>query len=534
MADYCASSRRGARRRATRALRATGLMGALALGFVLPHDRGVARAAATSHGAAIIANVAMTTLPIGSPSATGAPTTTTTATSTDTPTDTATSTATPTNTSTPTNTPTDTPTNMPTPTNTSTPTSTPTATPTSTPTATPTSTPVPTATRTTPASTPTRIPTRIATPTRIPIPRATATATPLIPSRRFKATIRRTNGYQIGAYYFSGWSHGQTNNLTPVLLSQPFRRFEPIVTWYDDSQAQVDRNIGQAAAAGIDFFAFDYYDLARSRYPTDQTLNEALGYYLRSRQRARLNFCLTFIDQAPFIPRARDWPGLVKTWIAYFKQPDYVRVNGKPLFIVFSPEHMREIFKSSKAVRAAVAYLRGQARKAGLPGVTVAVGATLTARYNPARIPQLESEGYDVNTGYNYHAIDGEHYRVPVPYRRLVQENRGMWDRVAAHFPQPYIPVITSGWDQRFSYREQKTAIIYAGRTPAQFACYAAAARRWVDTHAKHTVKEKMVLLYAWNETGEGGAIIPTRAYGYAYTDALRRVFTARHAPVCH
>jgi hypothetical protein len=108
-----------------------------------------------------------------------------------------------------------------------------------------------------------------------------------------------------------------------------------------------------------------------------------------------------------------------------------------------------------------------------------------------------------------------------------------MWDRVATQVPLPYIPVITSGWDERFSAREQKTAIIYAGRTPVQFARYAACARHWIDTNARRTVKERMVLIFAWNEVGEGGSIIPTKIDGYAYTQALYHVFTARRAPVC-
>jgi hypothetical protein len=354
-----------------------------------------------------------------------------------------------------------------------------------------------------------------------------------LPPVRFKPVIRRTNGYQIGTYYFSGWSHSQNNNLTPLLANGPLSRYQPLLGWYDDSQALVDQRIMQAAQAGIDFFAFDWYDTARSRYATDQSLNEALGFYLTSKQRYRLNFCLTFVDQSPFIPRASEWPGLVTTWIKYFRQPDYVRINGRPLFIVFSPEHMREIFGGSDNVRTALNYLRARVLKAHLPGITIAVAATLAPRFNPLRLKEFGSEGYDATTGYNYHALGGEKYRVPVPYKRLMQENEAMWDRVASHLAYPYIPVVTSGWDQRFSQREQRTAIIYSGRTPTQFGCYAAAARRWIDTNRTHTVKERVVLIFAWNEIGEGGAIIPTKVDRYAYTNALFQAFTARHAPAC-
>lgn len=357
-------------------------------------------------------------------------------------------------------------------------------------------------------------------------------ASPLGRRTTVSKVVHTTHGYQIGAYYFSGWSHTPNNNLTPLLTTGPLRRFEPLVSWYDDSQSQVDLNITQAANAGINFFAFDFYQTSVSPYKSDQTLNEALNYFMHSSQRYRMNFALTFIDQAPFLPKAKMWPGMVNNWITYLKQPDYVRVSGKPLFIIFSPENMRTIFGSSKSVAQALAYLRSRAVAAGLPGVTVSVGASLSASYNLHRVGQLRSEGYDVLTGYNYHAFGGEQYRVPVPYSNLVKENQQMWNRVLK-YGKPYIPVVTSGWDQRFSQREQKTAIIYEGRTPQQFYCYAASARRWIDTHPKNTVKEKMVMIFAWNELGEGGAIIPTKVDRYGYTTALNNAFTVAKAPSC-
>jgi len=358
-----------------------------------------------------------------------------------------------------------------------------------------------------------------------------ATVAPSMP--RLSAVVHRTNGYQIGAYYFSGWAHGQNDNLSPMLTNSPLRRYEPLIGWYDDSQRQVDRTIAQAADAGIDFFAFDWYDVGRSPYLSDQKLDEGIGYYLRSTRRNRLNFCINFVDQEPFLPRPRDWPRLVRRWLAYFLQPDYVRVDGKPLFVVFNPERMRLIFKNSAGVHTALSYLRAQARKVGLPGVTVAVATRLTPTYNPGSVGRLVAEGYDVATGYNYHLLGGEKPGVAAPYAALVAENTALWDRIGQHVPLPYIPVVTSGWDQRFDQRQYRHAVFYSGRTSAAFACYAAAARRWIDDNPAQAVPERIALVYAWNEIGEGGAIIPNHTDGYAYTTALRAAFTSPLAPSC-
>lgn len=392
---------------------------------------------------------------------------------------------------------------------------TPTPTPSPSPTFTPSPSPQPTRTPTTPSYVP---------PVSIPVATAYPTVAPPQPTK-VGAPDPPAPGYRVGAYYYSGWSHGQNNNLSTLLTSGPLRRYEPLIGWYDDTQHQVDQSIRQAANAGLSFFAFDWYDLARSPYATDRSLNNGLRFYLTSRQRSRLAFCITFIDQAPFVPRARDWPGIVQKWMRYFLQPDYVRVGGKPLFIIFSPEIMRQIFGGSANVRLALDYLRLQARRHGLPGVTVAVAATVAPHGNPWNYGRLAPEGYDVTTGYNYHDVAGAQPNRSIPYRRLAQDNEQMWQRVATRLPQPYIPVVTTGWDQRFSVREQRRAFMYTGRTPAALTCYMAAARRWVDTHPRQTVRERIVLLFAWNEIGEGGALIPNRAEGYAYTNAVRRVF---------
>lgn len=330
--------------------------------------------------------------------------------------------------------------------------------------------------------------------------------------------------YHVGAYYFSGWSHGQNDNLNPMLMNT-FAASEPLIGWYDDTQAHVDQSIDLAANAGINFFAFDWFDTARSPYATDQTLNEGLTYYLSSSQRYRMGFCIMFTDHQPFLPRPSDWPGVVDSWITLFKQPDYVHVNGKPLLVIFSPEYMRTIFGSSANVRAALDYVRQRAQQAGLPGVTIAVASTVTATANPIHIQELNAEGYDAATGYSYHGTGGEQYNKPAPYAKLIDENAAMWDRVAAQVHIPYIPVITSGFDLRYSIREKRTAIIYTGKTARAFSCYAVLARHWIDTHPTQTTKERVVLVYAWTEMGEGGAIIPSVGDGFSLAQALGSVF---------
>lgn len=392
-------------------------------------------------------------------------------------------------------------------------------------------------------STPTSVPTRVVStalatvvPTVKPSPAATSHSG-VSPSAS-SALAARYRTYQVGAYYFSGWSHGLNNNVTPQLTGQ-YPDLEPLIGWYDDSQQAVDKTIDQAANAGVNFFAFDWYDISMSTSPTDRTLNEALNFYTTSSQRKRLHFCLMYVDQPPFVPAtgelsAQHWSHLITLWLSYMKQPDYVRVSGKPLFIIFSPEHLDTIFGGVTGVRAALNELRSRARADGLPGVSIAVAATVVAKSNPARVAILNAEGYDLATGYNYHSLGDEQYGVPAPYSNLVTENVDTWNQVSSRVSVPYIPVVTSGFDLRYSSRsnEKSTAIIYGGRTAAKFACFAVQARHWIDTHPNQTTQERIVMIYAWNELAEGGAIIPTKQDGYGYANAVREVFgTTSQAP---
>ena len=50
---------------------------------------------------------------------------------------------------------------------------------------------------------------------------------------------------------------------------------------------------------------------------------------------------------------------------------------------------------------------------------------------------------------------------------------------------------------------------------------------RWMDEHPEQTTAERIVLVYAWNELGEGGYICPTKgdADG-AYLKAIKAAIT--------
>jgi len=75
----------------------------------------------------------------------------------------------------------------------------------------------------------------------------------------------------------------------------------------------------------------------------------------------------------------------------------------------------------------------------------------------------------------------------------------------------PYMPTVTAGWDKRPwegpRGLNQQPGWYFPDRTPGQFADFLRDAIQWIDQHAEETTTERIVLIYAWNEFGEGGYI---------------------------
>jgi hypothetical protein len=74
---------------------------------------------------------------------------------------------------------------------------------------------------------------------------------------------------------------------------------------------------------------------------------------------------------------------------------------------------------------------------------------------------------------------------------------------------------LTAGWDKRPwegpDGLNQKEGWYYPDSTPEQFKGFLEDAIQWMGDHPTKTTKERLVLIYAWNELGEGGYLVPTR-----------------------
>lgn len=324
-----------------------------------------------------------------------------------------------------------------------------------------------------------------------------------------------TGEYLVGAYYFPGWSSYERWKVL-----NPFPERMPLLGYYQEGRPEVmDWQIKWAVEHGISFFVFDWY-WDRGHRQLEHALHDG---YLRSRFRSSLKFCLLWANHnPPGSSSEADLLAVLDYWIAhYFRRPEYLTVDGRPMVIIFSTSRLTADM-GSQAVRDAITKMRQRARAEGFPDLFLAAVTGPGEVPVEARLRQQKFEGYDATTGYNYPRAGMDTEELQGSYDAMIEGYSATWNAIAEAGVLEYFPVTEPGWDSR--PWEGEKALVRTGRHPAKFREMLRRARGFVDRYPVAGGK-KIVLIEAWNEYGEGAAIEPHREWGFAYLDAVREVF---------
>jgi hypothetical protein len=317
---------------------------------------------------------------------------------------------------------------------------------------------------------------------------------------------------RVGAYYYDGWCGKNAKDGDP---SEPWaknaprqlnRRFveefsdrEPVWGWRDDAQEIMEKQIDLAADNGIEFFLFCWYWRDSNGPINLEAINNApahtsMNLYLKAKNKNRIKFCLLVANhQGAEIKGTENWGKATEFWMQYFRDPQYVKVDGKPFVVIFSPKGIEN---------EDMARMQSVSKEEGLAGLSIA-GCGNAADKN-----------FEYKTHYNmnpgYVAGHEEH-----KYSELIDAHKKNWIGTEK---QPYIPEVTVGWDKRpwedksgKGMGGSKEGWYFPNRTPKEFKGFLTDAVKWMDEHPAQTTKERYVLIYAWNELGEGGYLVPTK-----------------------
>jgi hypothetical protein len=113
------------------------------------------------------------------------------------------------------------------------------------------------------------------------------------------------------------------------------------------------------------------------------------------------------------------------------------------------------------------------------------------------------------------------------PYELLIKHAQDGWLRYAEHSSKPYVPYVPSGWDPR-PWRDPRPS--FAPPTREEWIAALNRVKAALDMYPRLGIPvqgggKKMLLIYAWNEFGEGGIMAPTKGEKEMKLEAVRAVF---------
>ena len=213
--------------------------------------------------------------------------------------------------------------------------------------------------------------------------------------------------------------------------------------------------------------------------------------------------------------------------------PEYWKIDGKPYFSIYDLARLCENFGGVAALRRGLEGFRRRAEAAGLPGIHLNLtsrGEAVLPGEKAANSPELIHElGFDSVTSY----IWIHHMRLPdfprTDYRLLRRQYLAYWREAGKRYRVPFHPNIMTAWDA--SPRSVQSDVYQNGEYPYgpvvenSPEVFEETLRIFRQQILLRPPGERVITINAWNEWTEGAYLEPDEEYGFAYLDAIKRVF---------
>ena len=317
--------------------------------------------------------------------------------------------------------------------------------------------------------------------------------------------------YNIGCYYFTGWS-----DLDHWPKIPPLAERRPALGYYDElSPEAADWDIKWAVDHGIDHFVVLWYHYNGKQHT--RFIEDAL---LKAKFLPHINFCVMWCNASnPWWEfTEEDFVEITDYWIRnYFPHEQYRRdEKGRPVAWMLQGWNMVEHFGKDNAIRL-MRDAEARARAAGFPGIHW-IACQHGGKHLFDDPADLREVGFEEWTAYNINGKRSYPYPI-VPARTVVNAAPTIWKQIPV---KPVLPIFC-GWNSRWIGRDFSYCY---GFTPELFREHLAQARACLDQTSADTV-----IIDCWNEWGEGEILGPNAEYGFRLLKQIPKVFAPQESP---
>ena len=302
----------------------------------------------------------------------------------------------------------------------------------------------------------------------------------------------------------------------------------------------MEMQIEAATSHGVNVFIYDWY-----WYDNRPFLEQCLDNgFLKARNRDKMKFYLMWANHTAtsmWDTRTANrwdpiWDGAVdrktfetivhRTIEKYFKQPNYYKIDGKPVYMLFDIENLVRGLGGVEETWDALKWFREETEKAGFPGLELHY--TVRGKGYMDKIID-EKTGMDILTFVNKTGFDGvTHYGytdfvdTKKSYPEVVEAVEKGYAEVKETVKAPYYPNVSMGWDPNPRYPHFIDEICY-DTTPENIEKGFALAKKYIDESTD--LKAPLIVVNSWNEWTEGTYLQPDDINGYGYLEAIKKVF---------
>ena len=306
--------------------------------------------------------------------------------------------------------------------------------------------------------------------------------------------------------------------------------------------AVMEMEIDQATRHGVNVFIFDWYWFDGRPF-METTLTDG---FLKAPNKDKMKFYLMWANhnvENYWDTRISKYGGENIIWRGgvdrdefekickrniemFFKQPNYYKIDGKPVFMIYEVTTFIEGIGGVDAAIDALKWFRKEVKKAGFPDLELQF-TMWNSQFNYSGVDAAKAstesprDAFIRRLGFN----SMSHYQfchfanVDQDYEKVLEEVYPEWDRLEKEFTIPYYPHISIGWDN--SPRTGKSAVT-TNNTPERFEQALRKAKAWVDARPK---LHPLITINSWNEWTETSYLEPDDLYGYGYLEAVKKVF---------